>query len=346
MLRSVFRSPKIQDTRQFLNILTVARCWNAFLVWCSYWISRIFRKPFQAGLPITVSIEPTTACNLRCPECPSGLRSFTRPTGSLEMERYRGWLDQLARTSCCLILYFQGEPFIHRSFLDLLKLARQYKLYTITSTNGHFLDDARARAVVESGLSRLVISIDGATQESYSAYRIGGDLETVQAGVRNVLKWKRRLQLPHPFVVVQFLVFRSNENQITEMRRWAQEEGVDCLQLKSAQLYEYQNGHHLMPDTDRYSRYRQTPDGTYRLKHSMVNHCWRLWHTTVITWDGRVLPCCFDKDARHQLGSLTTASFTEVWTGKASRKFRKLLIKGRNQIDICTNCTEGCKVRL
>jgi radical SAM protein with 4Fe4S-binding SPASM domain len=69
-----------------------------------------------------------------------------------------------------------------------------------------------------------------------------------------------------------------------------------------------------------------------------------MWHSCVLTWDGRVVPCCFDKDATHQLGNLNTESFEKIWHGDAYNKFRSDILKARNEVDICTNCTEGTKV--
>ncbi len=76
----------------------------------------------------------------------------------------------------------------------------------------------------------------------------------------------------------------------------------------------------------------------------MTNHCWKLWHSCVITWDGAVVPCCFDKDAKHKLGDLKQTSFKELWTGPAYHNFRSAVLKSRSEIDICKNCTEGTKV--
>ncbi|HLF65038.1 MAG TPA: SPASM domain-containing protein, partial [Saprospiraceae bacterium] len=76
----------------------------------------------------------------------------------------------------------------------------------------------------------------------------------------------------------------------------------------------------------------------------LLNHCWKLWHACVITWDGMVVPCCFDKDATHQLGTLREQSFEEIWQNGSYTKFRTQLLQGRETIDICTNCTEGCTV--
>lgn len=333
-----------RDALHFAGKLSWRRAFNALLVYGSYYLSRWTGKPHQWGMPISLSFEPTTACNLRCPECPSGLRQFSRPTGNLRADFFRTTIDQLASDSLYLIFYFQGEPYINPAFLDMVRYAAQKKLYTITSTNGHFLNDDNARKTVESGLSRLIISVDGATQEVYEQYRKEGKLEVVLQGARNVVKWKRKLGSATPHIVFQLLVVRPNEHQVEDVRALAHEIGVDELKLKTAQIYDYQQGHELMPLEEKYNRYRALPDGTYETKHQVLNHCWRLWHACVITWDGVVVPCCFDKDASHPMGDLKQLTFKNIWQGPAYQKFRTQLLGGRQNIDICTNCTEGCKV--
>ncbi len=334
------------DTVNFLSKLTWRRGWNVLQVLFSYVLTRWIRRPRQWGLPFTLSIEPTTACNLRCPECPSGLRAFSRPTGNLREGFFRRLIDEVHRDLLYLIFYFQGEPYIHPAFLDMVRYAADRGIYTITSTNGHFLDEKNARRTVESGLDRLIISVDGTTQEVYEQYRRGGRLEQVLQGAKNVVRWKRQLKAKTPHLIFQFLVVRPNEHQIGDLYRLAAEIGIDEVRLKSAQVYDYQNGHPLIPADERYARYVRQSDGTYRVKNQLLNHCWKLWHSCVITWDGQVVPCCFDKDARHRLGDLKKHSLRAVWQGEAYYQFRRQLLKGRDQIDICANCTEGCKVWL
>lgn len=332
------------DAYRFLRRLTLRRVWNMVKVWASFTLTRYAGRPVQWGLPVTISIEPTTACNLRCPECPSGLRAFTRETGNLREDFFRKTLDDLSRDLLCLIFYFQGEPYIHPKFLEMVAYARSKNIYTITSTNGHFLHDDHARRTVESGLDRLIISVDGTTQDTYEQYRIGGNLETVLAGAARVVKWRKALGVKHPHIIFQFLVVRPNEHQIPEIFRLAREIGVDEVKLKTAQVYEYEQGNPLIPTLDRYARYRHAGGGRWEVKHALVNRCWKLWHACVITWDGMVVPCCFDKDAVHRLGDLRQLRFSEIWHGQPYRDFRHALLLGRENIDICRNCTEGCKV--
>ena len=333
-----------KDILNFVSKLTLRRLLNVGKLFSSYYVTKWTGKATQWGLPMTISIEPTTACNLRCPECPSGLRAFSRPTGNLKQDFFRKTIDELHKQLIYLIFYFQGEPYINPGFLDMVKYAKDKGIYTITSTNGHFLNDANAKKTIESGLDRMIISVDGTTQETYENYRKEGNLESVLQGARNIVKWKKEMNSATPHTIFQFLVVKPNEHQIDEIYKIAEEIGIDEVKLKTAQVYEYEQGNDLIPTIEKYSRYKKNTDGTYSVKNKLLNHCWKLWHACVITWDGLVVPCCFDKDAQHRLGDMKDKPFQEIWQGEDYDKFRKQLLKGRDQIDICKNCTEGCKV--
>ncbi|MGL4595914.1 MAG: SPASM domain-containing protein [Bacteroidia bacterium] len=334
----------ISNTLNLLSKLSLRRSLNGMRVVAGYFWSKWTKKPHQWGLPVSVSIEPTTACNLRCPECPSGLRNFTRPTGMLEESLFRKTIDELAPHLTWLTFYFQGEPYLHPKFTDLVKYASQKKIYTTTSTNAHYLDDEQARKTVESGLDRLIISIDGTTQETYSAYRVGGKLEKVLDGTRQIVRWKKELRSRTPHLVFQFLVVRPNEHQIADVKKLANELGVDEVVFKTAQVYDYENGNALIPQNTQYARYTQDDSGRWKIKNPLANHCWKMWHSCVITWDGAVVPCCFDKDAQHKLGNMQTTSMRNLWFGKDYQHFRASILRSRSEIEMCKNCSEGSLV--
>lgn len=337
-------TPDLKDSLNWLKKLTPKRLLNLLLITLSYYFSLWLKKPLVWGKPISVSIEPTTSCNLRCPECPSGLRSFTRPTGMLEVDLFKKTINEAKSYASYLLLYFQGEPYLHPNFTELVHFAHQKGLYTATSTNAHYLTDENAKKTIESGLDRLIISIDGTTQETYEGYRVGGSLDKVVEGTRTLIKWKKELRSNTPYIIFQFLVVKPNEHQIDAVKALGKELGVDKVAFKTAQLYDYKNGNALMPTIERYSRYKKLPDGTYALKNKLKNQCWKMWHSAVVTWDGSVVPCCFDKDADHIRGSLTEESLKDIWTNEKYDAFRKQLLTDRKSIDICRNCTEGTKV--
>lgn len=332
------------DQLTLLSSLTFSRGLNALKIYWSYHWSKLTKRGCVLGLPMSVTIEPTTACNLGCPECPSGLKQFTRAEGNLKTALYKKLIDEVQHHAFYLNFYFQGEPYINPNFLEMVAYAHSKKIYTATSTNAHFLTTQKAEETIKSGLSRLTISIDGTTQETYESYRKGGNLEKVLEGAKNIIAAKKALKSKTPYVIFQFLVVKPNQHQIEDAKALAANLGVDEIRFKTAQVYDYQHGNLLIPTIEKYARYKKQADGTYRLKNKMLNECWRMWSSCVITWDGKIVPCCFDKDAKHQLGDLQTSTLKQVWRNSNYIGFRTQLLNNRSAIDICQNCTEGTKV--
>ncbi|MBN7802467.1 SPASM domain-containing protein [Algoriphagus aestuariicola] len=324
----------------FFRYLTFQKVVNFLLLRSSFYISQLMQKPVMWGKPTTLSIEPTTSCNLRCPECPSGLRSFTRPTGMLHEKLFERVIEQAKSHLAWLHLYFQGEPFLNPRFLEMVRYADERGIFTSTSTNAHFLGEKQVAGILGSGLKQLIVSMDGITQEVYESYRIGGTLEKVQDGLRLLLSEREKAGLRFPRIILQFLVTGQNERQIPALRTWAKEVGVDELQLKTAQIYDYESGSDLIPSDLGFSRYIPAGEGKWKLKNKPENRCWKMWQGAVVTWDGKVVPCCFDKDAEHVMGELRTGSLGSIWNSEAYAAFRRQLLGDRSQIEICRNCTE------
>lgn len=335
----------LQDQFNMLKKMSFQKWMNLLRLRWSYRTSKITKKNKHKGFPISLSIEPTTACNLGCPECPSGLKAFTRPTGNLSVEFNKKIIDELADHLLYVNYYFQGEPLIHPKFDELVSYANNKGIYTATSTNAHFLTPKRCEALVRSGLDRLIISIDGTTQETYEQYRVKGKLDKVIEGTQNLMNAKKKLGVKTPYTIFQFLVVKPNEHQIDDVFKLAKKLNVDKVNLKTAQVYNYKNGNPLIPENEKYARYKKQADGTYTIKNKLVDSCWRMWSSAVITISGGVVPCCFDKDAQHQLGDLQNKNtFKEVWQSDPYQKFRTSVLQNRSQIDICKNCSEGTKV--
>lgn len=334
----------LHDSISLASKLTRKRISNAWKIWFSYHQSIRKGRSVISGLPLSMAIEPTTTCNLRCPECPSGLRSFSRPTGRLDVNDFTKIIEEVKDHLLYLTFYFQGEPYLHPKFLDMVRIASEHHIYTTTSTNAHFLEEENAQKTIRSGLNRLIISIDGASQNSYESYRKEGNLEKVLQGTRNILKWRKELKSTSPKVVWQFLVVKPNEHEIPKIKQLAKEYGVDKVAFKTAQIYDFERGNDLIPSLDRYSRYVAKGDGTFSIKNRLEDKCWKMWQSCVITWDGQVIPCCFDKDASHSMGNLSEKSFEEIWFSTPYQNFRNALLTSRSEIEMCKNCTEGLKV--
>ena len=334
----------LKDKFQILRTMNPRRVWNLILLKYSYFSSKHLKSSRISGLPFSLSIEPTTACNLSCPECPSGLKQFSRPTGKLNAVTNQKFLLEVRKHVFYINYYFQGEPFLNPDFLEFIRQATKLNIYTATSTNAHFINKEKAIEIVNSGLKRLIISVDGTSQQTYENYRVNGKLEKVFAASQHLVDAKKELKSATPHLIFQFLAVKPNEHQIPEIYELAKKIGIDEVRIKTAQFYEYKNGNALMPENENYARYRKNPDGTYSLKYKLFNHCWRMWSGSVVTWDGKIVPCCFDKDATHVLGDFNQNSFKSIWNSASYTQFRKAVLSKRSKIEICTNCTEGAKV--
>ncbi|MDZ7391295.1 MAG: radical SAM protein [candidate division KSB1 bacterium] len=328
---------------RLVRALTWRRMHNLALAVSSYATSVATGRPHVWGLPAILMVEPTNRCNLRCPECHTGSGQINRPPARLPLDLFRRLMDEVGEQLVYLLLFNQGEPYLHPDFLGFVRYAKRLGIYVTTSTNGHFFDDPTVVAdTVTSGLDTVVVSLDGADRQTYELYRRGGSFDRVTRGVRNLVTTRERLLSSTPRVFVQFLVLRHNEHQLPSIRLLASELGADRLLVKTAQVATAAEAEQFLPRQERYRRYRiqqghLVPKGTRRLP------CRRPWLSAVVNSDGRVSPCCFDKDGRYAMGNVAEAPLAAIWSSAAYNSFRERILNGE-EIDICTNCTEGRRV--
>jgi radical SAM protein with 4Fe4S-binding SPASM domain len=333
----------------YLNVLsklTYKKILNFFLVEISFILSVLLRKPVVWGLPHTVSIEPTILCSLKCPDCHTGAGLLTRKNQMIDDVLYRSIIDEINRTTLYLILYFQGEPMMNKDIFDMIRYASDNKIFTVTSTNGQHLDRENTRKIVGSGLDRLIVSVDGTDQKTYEQYRKGGNLKKIIEGTQYIKELKIKSGASKPEVIFQFLVFRHNENQVDGIKMFGKKHGADKVWIKTAQITDMNQGRNIIPENPEYTRYRKNDEGELTIKGKLKNRCKRLWRTTVVTTDGLVIPCCFDKNAEYVMGDLNENDLTRIWKNQKYDDFRRVILKERKSIDICNNCTEGIRVYL
>ncbi|HSP86778.1 MAG TPA: radical SAM/SPASM domain-containing protein [Ignavibacteriaceae bacterium] len=328
-----------------LKYLSPQRALNILKVVSSFTVSRLIRKPIVWGMPISYSIEPTNHCNLKCPECPSGLGALTRPLGLLSVDDFKTIIDQIKNSGFYIQLYFQGEPYINKNLPAMVKYAQTKNIYVSISTNGHFVNEKNVNAIIENAPDKLIFSMDGLDEESYQNYRVGGSFKKADEGLRLLIKKRNELKRKKPFVEFQFIVMKQNEHMLAEVKKYGKDVGVNKVVFKTMQVSTYESGLHYLPSNQKFSRYILS-NGLLKIKNKLKNHCFALWRTSVITWDGKVVPCCFDKDANFELGVLQENSMKDVWTSEPYQNFRQGVLNNRKGLSMCTNCTEGLKINI
>lgn len=321
----------------FRNIryISLAKIWNLCRLQTFYRKAKLGNVEQIVPPPYFASYEPTNICNLSCEMCPSGKGMLKRPRGIADIELYRKFILENRKTLTNIILHFQGEPLMCQQLGEMITFARQNRIYTMFSTNGQLLAQ-NIDLIRNARPDRIIVSLDGLSNETYTKYRVGGNMQNVFDGLEKLsqLPAKKR-----PYIELQFLVFSYNEHEIPKLKKLKKKYHIDKITLKSAQIYD-NSQIDFLPKNKNFSRYKISENGKFQLKKEIKNQCKRLIFGTVVCFDGRVVPCCFDKDADHELGNIASQSLQEIRNSKKYIDFVNKVFSNRNEIDICNNCTE------
>jgi len=314
------------DTLAFLSCARAGRLLNGVQLAATYLLSRLTGRYFFSGRPMALNAETFAGCNLHCPECPAG--TGDRTGGAMPLALYQKALDELDRSLCYTAFHFLGEPLLHPSIWKMVRSATARGIYTELHTNGQRLMDFSPGEVIGSGLNRLRLSVDGATQSTYAAYRAGGDLNRVVESTAWVAEERRRSGSHKPLILWQCIVFRHNEHEMEQMNRLAKAAGADALVFKSAWLQDETDPQGVLPHSDCWRR---------KARQRRKAACWRSWHAAVLTVEGRVLPCCYDKQMQFSAGMLQEATLPDIWRSGSMAGFRRGLMKGEMP-PMCRQC--------
>lgn len=290
-------------------------------------------KPVSWGLPYRIMIEPTNTCNLKCPGCPTGAGTLGRSRGFMKLSDFQRIIDELGDTLYEIVLWNYGEPFMHPDLFKMVRYAADRGIAVIESTNGMLVTSDKVDEILDSGLSKLIICLDGVTQETLSKYRVNSSVEDVVENIRALTEGKKKRGQASPEIEFQFILMKHNQEELEKAREIARDLGVDVFTVKSVGMM-YKNLVELIPDGDFFRRYDE--DGTPKVYFK--NQCSRLWFSTVIDWDGTVVPCCFDYSEKHPMGNALKEGLRNVWKGEKYREFRKQILADKTCFEICKNC--------
>lgn len=188
-------------------------------------------KAIVRSKPFVLRIEPTNICNLRCPRCSCGINTDPRRKGYMKLDDFKNILEENIRDAIILRLDGNGEPTLHPQILEMIKVAKLLGYSVSMSTNLNTQICGDAKSIINSGLDRLIIAIDGVTQESYEKYRVGGKLVQVEKNLLNILHTRKNLGSSRPYVEVQFLDWGYNHDEASCLREKVRMWGVDKFEI-------------------------------------------------------------------------------------------------------------------
>jgi radical SAM protein with 4Fe4S-binding SPASM domain len=287
--------------------------------------------------------ELTNHCNLRCPLCNTGgLREeFDHiERGMMSYETFVTGLNKLLPQLQEVLLYTWGEPFLNKDVFRCIEYARAQDLLVQISSNMILCDEEKSRRMIEAGLSRLIVSCDGLTQETYEAYRVRGDLARLIRNVDALVALKRRLGVRHPEITLQFIVFSHNEHEIEEFEQFWMARGADRVDFirmsyMSKQGEDVARKRGMVPRDERYQPFHP---------YGQLKRCSDPYRHVSIDWNGDWYTCCFTPGERdYKFGNILKDSFWSVWNGPKYRYSRELIRTQQSCSDgpstMCHDCT-------
>ncbi|MDY6904825.1 MAG: radical SAM protein [Thermodesulfobacteriota bacterium] len=280
--------------------------------------------------PAVLQFDITNTCNLHCTGCPTGLGVHRRPPGFMPLENFTSIIDAVKGTTALAVLYNSGEPMLHPRFTDMVAHLSAANIASMVSTNGHFIDTPeKAETLINAGLTLIIFSLSGATQQTYETYHVGGRLDTVLQSISLLKAAKRRLKSRTPVILVRILLMPHNRHELTAMRTLARKTGADITETRVIRWH-----------TELVASTEQKNDCSGALRLNLRNKvCQWPWLISVINWDGVVVPCCFFYLDIPEMGNaFTTGGFKGVWNGAKYQAFRQQMGCGKNTIPLCREC--------
>lgn len=317
---------------KFFRKLTFKKICNVLLVYWDFMRFKLTGNVRKTSMPFSLSIEPTNFCNLSCRQCLTGLNKLQVQKGIIDLHIYKKVIDYFGPYLVNLFLYFRGEPFLHSNIVDLVDYAVKKNIFTVISTNGHHISKNIAKSLVYARLDKIIISLDALTQHVYQFYRVGGNVNKVFESIENLLDAKKDLQSFYPLIEVQMVVNKKNEPEIEQVKKFCKDKKL-YFKLKTMQIVDFSQVEEFLPVKKTFNRYYKNASGVYELKRLHYKNCFRIWNSLVITWDGQIVPCCYDKNNEWVLANF------DVENNFYADNFQNFVQKVKNgEVEMCRNC--------
>tara|TARA_Y100000310_G_C20697231_1_gene826562 strand:- start:336 stop:1340 length:1005 start_codon:yes stop_codon:yes gene_type:complete len=271
--------------------------------------------------PPELNIEVTNHCNSNCVFCPRD--KMSRKAGVMDLSLFKKIIGDAVKFGVKkTTLSFMGEPLLDNSFFEKVSFAKENGLDLTVFSNATLIDEAKAEEIVNSGLDYITISLDAQNEKTFHEIRKGSSFADAKAGVKNLLLKRQELGSTKPVVSLNFIVTNANKAEVNEFEReWSEQ--VDGINFAFPRNFA--------------SAIQLNEDSPHLSQNKVKWPCKQLWTGLFITWDGLVVRCCEDFDAKHVLGDVSKQSLADIWNGMSLKELRKQQLELK-KIGICENC--------
>jgi len=340
LLRMLKRVPQFTRLgRHFKSVLmhsTPRKVANLLRVEMEYRLRRTEVK----GKPYILIVDPLNVCNLRCPLCPTGVKDLGREQGKMSWETFTRTIDELAPYAYEVNLHNWGESLLHPHIFEMISYIRDRNIATNMSSNFNKVTDEKIDQLINSGLEYLILSIDGVTQDTYSKYRVRGNIDRVLANAEKLIKRREELGSKTPYIEWQFIVFKHNAHEVERARELAEKMGIDRFRVIPPGIpFEFE-------DPESHKRKWFVPDETggedtaETFREQMDTSCFYLYRSFTVNPDGGTAPCCVINGEHNDFGDVKADSVKKIWNNDRYLSARSLFRKdGKASVStVCERC--------
>lgn len=303
----------------------------------------------QCPLPRSIIIDPVNNCNLHCPFCPTGAGKLNYEKTIMSFNIFKKIIDKMPQVKY-ISLFNWGEPFLNPDLFAMIKYAKKRSIRVAVDSHFSLRKEMNFfRDIVQSRLDLLKISLDGASQATYSKYRRGGNFNLVINNIKTLISFKNKLKSSKPKIIWKFIINRFNEREIKKALKMAFNLGVEFKLHKMGLGDDNPDVAYGLSINDRIKywlpRNRKYVFPYYRnnYKKPLNNQpCYHLFRRIIINPDGKVFPCCYASDKNSVFGNLLIDSFYGIWNNE-KYKFSRSLFTGEKYSGpitqtVCLNC--------
>ena len=293
-------------------------------------------------------IDPTNACNLGCPLCPTGLGVSKREKKILNFDTFKGIIDQAKDYAIEVHLYNWGEPTLNKNLVKMLKYCKENNIWTRVSTNLSLdFKEGYIEELLKSGLSLLHVDVDGLDQEVYSKYRKKGNIKLVYKNLEKIKKIKKDLKLDYPIIELSMLAMRQNEHQHDKFLKSKEKLGADVVKIDKIQ-HNPNMDENWLPENKNliYKTYDSGKAQSNSASEGESKQCHWPWSGMVINPDGSINPCCIVDDPNSDFDNIKNNNISKIWNSEEYISARsefgdKKQITKKTICNVCKNQTHS-----
>ena len=279
--------------------------------------------PMKTKVPTHVDIELSSACNLKCVMCPHGVDGYGLQKGFMDFDLAQKVISECVSFGITSIKFSgRGEQLLHPKFTDLVKYAKSSGILDVMfNTNGLLLTKDKIKSVVRSGVDLIIISIDGATKETYEKIRVSGNYDKLVHNINALIDYRSNEKSSKPMIRLQFVKMKENLHEFEEFQRM------------------WKNKVDVLVGLDYSNRSAQNDKSVKNKKAICRAYCPHPWRRLTVTSSGKVLMCCADWDIKYAVGDSRTENIYEIWNGKKIMYGRKCIANlEHDKIPSCKDC--------